>query len=121
MGHGSRLDYNSDIVKLNASRLRERGYKNVYVGYNEFNYPRIEDEIPAMIDDGAKEIIAIPLFISLGKHLIVDIPQKLGIDYLNGGGIVHHNGQDAVIRYANPIGGDPRLCDVLLNRIKKYW
>ena len=32
MGHGSRLSFNSDIMTLNASRLRERGYQNVIVG-----------------------------------------------------------------------------------------
>ena len=120
MGHGSRLSFNSDVVTLNAKRLEERGYGKVYVGYNEFNEPKIEDVIPKMIDDGAEEIIALPLFISLGKHLTMDVPGKLGIEDFSDGGIVHRNGRDVELKYAVPVGGDPRLCDVLVEKLRKY-
>ena len=120
MGHGSRLSFNSDIMTLNASRLRERGYQNVFVGYNEFNEPKIEDIILKMMDEGAEEIIALPLFISLGAHLTRDVPAKLGIQEFTDGGIVHRNGRDVEIKYAVPIGGDPRLCDVLVEKLRKY-
>ncbi len=120
MGHGSRLDFNSDVVKLNADRLRARGYKRVYVGYNEFNEPKIEDVVPKIIDDGAEEIVAIPMFISLGKHLTMDVPGKLGIEDFSDGGILHRNGRDVELKYAVPLGGDPRLCDVLVEKLRKY-
>lgn len=120
MGHGSRLSYNSDVVTLNAKRLEERGYGKVYVGYNEFNEPKIEDVIPQMIDDGAEEIIALPLFISLGKHLTMDVPGKLGIEDFSDGGTIHRNGRDVELKYAVPVGGDPRLCDVLVEKLRKY-
>ena len=120
MGHGSRLNYNSDVVTLNADRLRERGYGRVYIGYNEFNDPKIEDVIPGMIDDGAEEIIAVPLFISLGKHLTMDVPGKLGIEDFSDGGILHRDGRDVELKYAVPVGGDPRLCDVLVEKLRKY-
>ena len=120
MGHGSRLDFNSDVVTLNADRLRAKGYKRVYVGYNEFNDPKIEDVIPKMIDDGAEEIIALPLFISLGKHLTMDVPGKLGIEDFSDGGIIHRDGKDVELKYAVPLGGDPRLCEVLVEKLRKY-
>ena len=120
MGHGSRLDYNSQVVELNAKRLEERGYGKVYIGYNEFNDPKIEDVIPQMIDDGAEEIIALPLFISLGKHLTMDVPGKLGIEDFSDSGIVHRNGRDVELKYAIPVGADPRLCDVLVEKLRKY-
>ena len=120
MGHGSRLNYNSDVVALNAKRLEERGYGKVYVGYNEFNEPKIEDVIPLMIDDGAEEIIALPLFISLGKHLTMDVPGKLGIEDFSDGGVIHRGGRDVELKYAVPVGGDPRLCDVLVEKLRKY-
>ena len=120
MGHGSRLDYNSQVVELNAKRLEERGYGKVYFGYNEFNDPKIEDVIPQMIDDGAEEIIALPLFISLGKHLTMDVPGKLGIEDFSDSGIVHRNGRDVELKYAIPVGADPRLCDVLVEKLRKY-
>ena len=120
MGHGSRLSYNSDVVTLNARRLEERGYGKVYVGYNEFNEPKIEDVIPRMIDEGAEEIIALPLFISLGKPLTMDVPRKLGIEDFSDGGVIHRDGRDVELKYAVPVGGDPRLCDVLVEKLRKY-
>ena len=92
----------------------------MYVGYNEFNDPKIEDVIPRMIDDGAEEIIALPLFISLGKHLTMDVPGKLGIEDFSDGGIIHRDGKDVELKYAVPLGGDPRLCEVLVEKLRKY-
>ena len=120
MGHGSRLDYNSQIMNFHADRLRERGYENVYVGYNEFNDPKIEVVVKEMMEKGAEEIIALPLFISLGAHLALDIPGKLGIEDFSEGGTVDYNGRKVEVKYALPIGGDPRLCDILVKKLQKY-
>ena len=120
MGHGSRLHYNSEIMELNAQRLRDRGYEHVFVGYNEFNDPKIEDVALQMMDEGADEIIALPLFISLGKHLTMDVPAKLGIEDFSDGGVVHRNGRDIVVKYAVPIGSDTRLADVLAKKIEAH-
>ena len=119
MGHGSRLEYNRNVVNLNADRLRAKGYDMVYTGFNEFDEPKIEDVIPGMIDDGAEEIIALPLFISLGKHLTMDVPAKLGIENFSDGGIVHRGGRDVEVKYAQPVGADPRLCDVLVEKLRR--
>lgn len=119
MGHGSRLEYNRNVVHLNAQRLRDKGYENVFVGFNEFDEPKIEDVIPKMIDDGAEEIIALPLFISLGKHLTMDVPGKLGIENFTDSGIVHRDGRDVEVKYAVPIGADPRLVDVLVEKLRR--
>lgn len=119
MGHGSRLPYNKNVVELNADRLRAKGNDSVYVGFNEFDEPKIEDVIPAMIDDGAEEVIALPLFISLGKHLTMDVPAKLGIEDFSDGGTVHRDGRDVEVKYAQPIGADPRLCDVLVEKLRR--
>lgn len=118
MGHGSRLPYNKDVVMLNVKRLEEKGYRTC-MGFNEFDEPKIEDVVPKMIDDGAEEIIALPLFISLGKHLTMDVTAKLGIENFSDGGIVTRNGREAEVKYAAPIGSDPRLCDVLAEKLRR--
>ncbi|MDO5853082.1 MAG: CbiX/SirB N-terminal domain-containing protein [Thermoplasmata archaeon] len=119
MGHGSRLPYNKEVVLLNAKRLEERGYGKVYYGFNEFDEPKIEDTIVRMMDEGAEEVIALPLFISLGKHLTMDVPGKLGIENFSDGGIVRRDGRDVEVKYAVPIGADPRLCDVLVEKLRR--
>lgn len=119
MGHGSKLPYNKQVASVNAQRLRDMGYGDVRIGFNEFDEPKIEDVIIQMIDDGAEEIIALPLFISLGKHLTMDVPAKLGIENFSDGGTVHRNGRDCEVKYAVPIGADPRLCDVLVGKLRR--
>lgn len=121
MGHGSRLNFNYDIMELNAKRLRERGYGDVRIGFNEFNDPKIEDTIKAMIDDGLDEIIALPLFISKGVHLCRDIPSKLGIQEKTEEEVIEAGGRTVKVKYATPVGGDPRLSGVLEKKILKYF
>jgi len=121
MGHGSRLEYNSQIMELNAARLRERGYKDVYIGYNEFNHPRVEETVEKMKADGMEEIVALPLFIASGAHLSRDIPEKLGIPIMCDDHTVDYHGREVRIKYAQPVGGDPRLCKVLDKKIRKYF
>ena len=118
-GHGSTMSFNKGVLDMQADRLRAKGYDMVYIGFNEFDEPKIEDVIPGMIDDGAEEIIALPLFISLGKHLTMDVPAKLGIENFSDGGIVHRGGRDVEVKYAQPVGADPRLCDVLVEKLRR--
>ena len=92
----------------------------MFIGYNEFNEPKIEDVVVDMMEKGAEEIIALPLFISLGAHLALDITKKLQIEDFSDGGVVDFNGRLVTVKYALPIGGDPRLCDVLVEKLKKY-
>ncbi len=121
MGHGSRLGYNSEIMELNAARLRERGYDNVYVGYNEFNEPRISETVERMKGDGMEEIIALPLFVACGAHLCNDIPESLGIPRRHDCVDTEYEGRNVTIKYATPVGGDKRLCKVLDKKISKYF
>ena len=116
------VDIEGKPIKITIDQpfVEERGYGKVYIGYNEFNDPKIEDVIPVMIDEGAEEIIALPLFISLGKHLTMDVPGKLGIENFSDCGTIHRDGRDVELKYAVPVGADPRLCDVLVEKLRKY-
>jgi len=117
IGHGSRLSYNKDVIELNAQRLREKGIKNVYVGFNEMSDPPIEEAIEKMVADGVDVIYALPLFISSGLHLTKDVPEKLGIPENSSGGIVKIKGKIITVKYSTAIGEDPRIADILNDRI----
>lgn len=121
IGHGSRLGFNSDVAEVNADRLRRMGYRDVRVAFNEFNEPSVEDCLASMLDDGMDEIVAIPMFIASGGHVGEEIPGKLGIPAHSDGGTVMHGGKTVRIRFAAPIGEDPRLCAVLDRKIRRYY
>lgn len=120
IGHGSRLGYNKEVVKINAERLSERGHRNVYYGFNEFNEPSIEAAMSDAVRSGATDIAVLPLFIASGAHLAEEIPEKLGIPINSNGGVSGLYGRDVNIHYAMPVGDDPRLVDVLMKKLEKY-
>ncbi|MEA4978017.1 MAG: CbiX/SirB N-terminal domain-containing protein [Methanomassiliicoccaceae archaeon] len=120
IGHGSRLQYNREVVKANAERLTERGYENVYYGFNEFNDPSIEAAMSVAVGSGAQDIAVLPLFIASGAHLAEEIPEKLGIPMNSYGGVSDLYGREVNIYYAMPVGDDPRLVEVLVKKLEKY-
>jgi sirohydrochlorin cobaltochelatase len=95
-------------------------HKDVYYAFNEFNDPKIEPVLEDMINDGISEIIVLPLFISLGDHLKNDIPGKIRLMDGVFEGTFDHNGSKIDVKYALPIGQDPRLTDVLAAKVNSY-
>lgn len=120
IGHGSKLPYNKETIMLNAERLGEK-LDNVRYAFNEFNEPHIEPTMTEMIEAGVNEIVVLPLFISLGDHLKNDIPKKIGLADGVSEGSFKHEGIKVTVKYAAPIGKDPRLTDVLADKIKAYF
>lgn len=120
IGHGSRLPYNKNTIEFHVGLLSEMGVRNVYPAFNEFDAPCIEDVMGKLISDGMEEIIVLPLFVSAGDHLKNDVPGKIGLKDGIPEGRVNINGRDVTVKYARPIGEDPRLVDVLDSKIRKH-
>jgi sirohydrochlorin cobaltochelatase len=117
IGHGSKLNYNKEIMELHAKRLRERGFENVHIGFNETSSPLIEETLERMAEDGINKIYALPLFIASGVHLTEDIPAKLGIPENSSNGVVTINGRRMDVKYATAIGDDPYITEILIKKI----
>jgi len=121
VGHGSRLPYNKETVTFQADQLTKMGYENVRCAFNEFDEPTVESVFNEMISQDVDEIIVLPLFISLGAHLKNDIPKKIRLaDWISEDSLVH-DGRSITVRYAAPIGSDPRLTDVIAEKIMGRW
>ncbi|MDR0778592.1 MAG: sirohydrochlorin cobaltochelatase [Methanomassiliicoccaceae archaeon] len=120
VGHGSRLPYNKDTVILNAKRLSQMGHDDVYYAFNEFNDPDIGSVLEDMAEKGINEIIVLPLFISLGDHLKNDIPSKIRLKDGTFEGAFDHKGSKIDVKYALPIGQDPRLTEVIAANVNSY-
>ncbi|MDR0508830.1 MAG: sirohydrochlorin cobaltochelatase [Candidatus Methanoplasma sp.] len=118
IGHGSRLPHNKDTILFQANELKKMGYVNVMYAFNEFDEPAVEDAFSEMISKGAEEIIVLPLFISLGAHLKHDVPGKIRLrDGITEDSFVHE-GRSVTVKYATPIGIDPRLTDIIAEKIR---
>lgn len=118
VGHGSRLPHNKETIMFQANMLNELGYENVRYAFNEFDEPHIETVFSDMLENKIDEIIVLPLFISLGAHLKHDIPGKIRLEDGITEDTFIHEGENVTVRYATPIGGDPRLTEVIADKIR---
>ena len=120
IGHGSKLPYNKQVIMENAKRLNEMGIGKVYYAFNELDEPGIPEVLDKAIMEGADEIIALPLFISEGDHLKNDIPPKIHLMDGIREGTFRYNGRMIGVKYAEPVGKDPRLTELFAAKIRSY-
>jgi sirohydrochlorin cobaltochelatase len=118
IGHGSKLPYNKETITFQANELKKMGYDNIFCAFNEFDEPFIEDVFDEMMLRRMEEIIVLPLFISSGAHLKNDIPRKIRLSDGVSEDTFVHDGRNVTVRYATPIGSDPRLTDIIADRVR---
>ncbi len=118
IGHGSKLDYNRQVLETQADNLRKKGYKNVYIGYNEQTQPLAGEALQEVVADGFSTVYAMPVFIANGVHLTRDVPRKLGIPENSAGGKAVIDGKEIEVRYGTAVGDDPRIADIISDRIE---
>ena len=119
VAHGSPMKHNSDLVKRTSAYLRESSVKNVFVGFNEYNEPGIEESYSEMIDAGFDKIIVLPMFIASGTHIGEEIPEKLGIPRGSNNGIIKKGGREIMVFYAETLGLNPDMNDILVKKVRE--
>ena len=107
-GHGSHLNANSSApVFAHAAELRRRGrFERVYTAFWK------EEPPLARVLDGVTdpEVVVVPVFISNGYFTKTVIPREMRLD----GPLTLRDGQR--IRYTGPVGADPSLAEVIVER-----
>jgi len=119
VAHGSPMKHNADLVNMTSDRLKASGVRNVFVGFNEYNEPTIEHSYEEMIASGFERVIVLPMFLASGAHIGEEIPEKLGIPAGSNGGIVERGGRSISVSYAEPLGLNPDMNDILVKKIEK--
>jgi sirohydrochlorin ferrochelatase len=108
IGHGSTLPYNKEVLEELRRRIEARGI------FMQLNSPSIEEVLRNLAQDGAKHIVAQPVFLADGAHTTDDIPEKLKIAFE---GSWKNVGKGVTLTYAKPIGVDERIVDILIDRV----
>jgi len=110
-GHGSHLNANSSLpIHAHARELRRRGrFEEVRTAFWK------EEPSLARALDGcaAPEVVVVPVFISNGYFTRTVIPREMRLD----GPETVRDGQR--IRLTPPVGTDPSLADVILERARE--
>lgn len=113
IAHGSRQKSTEQtlekIVALAKEKLPDLPVETAYM---EFGLPDIPDGLDRLAAAGVTEATAVPYFLFDGIHIREDIPEALEKYRQDRPGMA--------ITLGRPLGEDPRLADVLADRIREW-
>lgn len=115
VGHGSKLPYNKELIETTAKLIAEK--TNEYIvksGFMSLNIPTVEEQLEAFRSEDIAMLVVVPLFLAKGVHINQDIPEILGLPKGERLGTFRLNGKAVPLVYADPIGSDPLLAELML-------
>jgi sirohydrochlorin cobaltochelatase len=119
VGHGSKMEHNKELAVKMASLLEKRGeFGPVEAAFMQLNAPDIPTGLQNVVKRGAEVVYVVPCFLATGIHTTEDIPGVLGFEKGQRKGKMTIAGKTVEVRYCMPMGQDPRLADIIADRIK---
>ncbi|OKY78436.1 MAG: Sirohydrochlorin ferrochelatase CfbA [Candidatus Methanohalarchaeum thermophilum] len=118
VGHGSKKDYNKELIMGFASEL-ESDFEEVEYSFLSMNEPSIPESLGKLKEKDLEKIVIFPLFLANGVHTLVDIPGVLGFEEGQRTKKVEENGKEIDLIYSNPIGLHEKLVDIGEKRIEE--
>jgi sirohydrochlorin ferrochelatase len=106
--HGSRVESANQAVRDVAAQMAASGRHVVEPAFLEIGQPDLTGATGRLIARGAKRIIVIPYFLTLGTHMQRDLP-RLAREASEA-----HSGIE--IEITSPLDGHPALVQALLDR-----
>lgn len=113
LSHGSRLPEAQATLQKIKTMVAASVAKDFIVegAALQFNQPDLPASIAKVVEQGAKNIIVVPLFLYLGLHMQRDIPEILTKEKMRYPGVS--------INMSEHIGADPLLLDIIMNRVRR--
>jgi sirohydrochlorin cobaltochelatase len=120
VGHGSTMPYNQELVERTAEFIKAKnaGYI-VKCGFMNMNKPTIKESLEAFRGEQIDALVVVPLFLAKGVHIEKDIPGEIGLAEGVKKGTFVLNGRCVPLVYADPIGSDPLLAELMVKNAKK--
>jgi sirohydrochlorin ferrochelatase len=116
LGHGSRAsigEANAMIFAV-ADRLKTKlgaGLVETAIINRDSALPGLQEGVLHLVAAGVQEIVIAPLFLAGGMHVRNGIPEEIARLQLQY--------PQLSIKLAEPLGADPRIADILLERIRE--
>ncbi len=108
--HGSRrAEANAMLIEVARAFAESSGASIVEPAHMELASPDIAEAFARCVARGAKRVVIHPYFLSPGRHSTTDIPE------LARAAAMAHPGVSYSV--TEPLGLDPRMCEVILRRI----
>lgn len=120
VGHGSTMPYNQELVEKTAAFIKARNADYIVkCGFMNMNTPTIRDSLDAFRQEPIDALVVVPLFLAKGVHIEKDIPGEIGLPEGVKKGTFTMNGKSIPLVYADPIGSDPLLADLMVKNATK--
>jgi sirohydrochlorin ferrochelatase len=122
VGHGSRLPQSKRVYEEIARIAQEKSGLDIRVGYMKHWRPTLAEAIKSFIEEGKKKIVIVPVFLLPGLHVVEDIPVLLGLKEGKSPEFGYEKirvPEGVEVLYANSLGADERMADIVLDRIKE--
>lgn len=115
IGHGSKLRYNKELIETTAELIARKSDEYIVKpGFMSINTPSVEEQLEAFRKEEIDMLVVVPLFLARGVHIDRDIPEILRLPEGSRRGTFQANGRTIPLIYANPIGSDPLLAELML-------
>jgi sirohydrochlorin cobaltochelatase len=112
MAHGSPNEMANAPLRALAARLgASKHYDSVMLSFMELNEPAIPAALAQLVQQGAHDIVAVPLFLQLGGHVAEDLPAIIAAARMRF--------PDQQITLASYLGYDPLLVEVIADRVRE--
>jgi sirohydrochlorin cobalto/nickelchelatase len=85
----------------------------VKCAFMNMNSPSIEESLNEFKKEKIEALVIVPLFLAKGVHILKDIPGLIGLPEGSRKGTFSVNGRTIPLVYADPIGSDPLLADLM--------
>lgn len=119
VGHGSKLEYNRNLVTGMAQSLEQmKEFGPAVACFMEMNKPTIKEGIEMLAAKGVDTIYVQPCFLASGIHITEDIPNAIGLKKGESEAKMAVNGRSISLRYCDPIGNDERIAMILADRVR---
>lgn len=106
--HGSRIESANQAVRDVSIQMAASGQHIVEAAFLELGEPDLAGAARQLVSRGAKRIVVIPYFLTLGTHMQRDLPRLASeASRVNGG---------VEIQITSPLDGHPGLLQALLDR-----
>jgi sirohydrochlorin ferrochelatase len=106
--HGSSIPSANAAVEDVARAVAESSGYQVRVGFLDPVHPTLDEAAAALVEQGAKRILVVPYFLTLGLHLQRDLP--VIVDRIS------KRHPEAEIRVTPPLDGHTALLGIVLDR-----
>ncbi len=107
--HGSRVTAANDAVKRVADdAARKAGIRRYRTAFLELADPTLATAVAELAAEGVRRILVTPYFLTMGRHLVEDLPRLLAAARSEHPGLA--------LEASPPLDGHPALAGILADR-----